>query len=415
MRTVMMAVLLFASAAMAADADFFPLQVGNRWVLQTSASTPELLSIEVQRSRVANGATWYLVSGYAHGEAWLRKADDGTVYGLDEVSGREVVLAKVAPAAARYRTSLSGCEQTAQPAAAVSPYRGPHYTLEGALVLQYTPEGCADIGITQETYAPGVGLVHRSITTFRGGLTYHLVYAKVNGAAVLGKSKEIVLVDDFHTGSHGWLPGFTDYSLRTGDLRMLAELRPLPEEIKGARRGYYLQSMNRSDDLFMFLKKHVSAADGLEPGQSYRVYFDLRLASNAPSGCFGVGGAPGESVYLKAGAAVDEPLALLDTLGDVRLSADKGEQANAGRDAGIVGNIANGSPCDGRSFPYVRLRKEYAFPREVRTDDRGWLWLFTGTDSGFEGLTGLYAESVIVRINSYAEPAAMRTLLNERR
>ena len=42
---------------------------------------------------------------------------------------------------------------------------------------------------------------------------------------------EIVHRFVFNEGSHGWLPGFTDYSLQTGDLRRLAEIRPLPEEI----------------------------------------------------------------------------------------------------------------------------------------------------------------------------------------
>jgi hypothetical protein len=399
------AALLLASPALPADTDLFPLQTGNRWVLQTSASSPEMHTIEVLRSRVSNGTTWFLVSGYAPGDRWLRKAADGTIYALNEQTGAEEILARVAQGGARYRTSLSGCEQTAQAAAQLTAYRGPHYTLDDALAVAYTPEGCADIGITQDVYAPGVGLVSRAITTFRGELAFHLVYARVGGTAVLGKSKEIVVADDFHYGSHGWLPGFTDYSLRIGDLRMLAEIRGLPDEINPSRSGYYIQSMNRSDDVFMFLKKHVDASAGLEPDRAYRVSFDIRFASNAPSGCFGIGGAPGESVYLKAGAAVDEPLALLDLSGDIRLSADKGQQANGGRDAGVVGNIANGTPCEGSSFPYVRVRKQYAHPGEIRTDARGSMWLFLGTDSGFEGLTGLYVESVTVRINSAVLPA----------
>ena len=55
-------------------------------------------------------------------------------------------------------------------------------------------------------------------------------------------------------------------------------------------------------------------------------------------------------MYLKAGATADEPVALLDTLGEIRLSADKGQQSNGGRDAGVVGTIANGTPCEGSSL-----------------------------------------------------------------
>jgi hypothetical protein len=163
--------------------------------------------------------------------------------------------------------------------------------------------------------------------------------------------------------------------------------------------------MNRSDDLFMFVKKHLGFEDGIEPNRAYLVSFDLRFASNAPTGCFGVGGSPGDSVYLKAGGVADEPVALLDALGEIRLSADKGQQANGGKDAGVAGTIANGTPCEGSSHPYVRVRKEYAHAREIRTDERGSMWLLAGTDSGFEGLTGLYLESIVVRINPAVEPA----------
>src|SRR5689334_22196736 len=108
MKSALICVAVFgAAAASAADTDYFPLQVGNRWVLQTAASKPEILSIEVLRSRVIDTATWYLVSGYAPGERWIRKAADGTVYAYDEKTGAEEVLATLAPGAPKYRTALS--------------------------------------------------------------------------------------------------------------------------------------------------------------------------------------------------------------------------------------------------------------------------------------------------------------------
>ncbi len=409
------AAAFFAATSSAASADYLPLEIGNKWVLQTSAGAPEIRSIEVLRSRTVNGAAWFLVAGYAPSDRWLRTAPDGSIYALDEKTGAEELLARPVAGAARYSTALGGCQQTAQPAAATSRYRGPNYDLDGALAVQYAPESCRDIGITQEVYAPGLGLVSRAITTIRGEIVFHLVYARVGRAAVLGKSKEIVLVDDFQYGSHGWLPGFADYSLRNGDLRMLAELRPLPDELGAGRSAYYIQSMNRSDDLFMFLKRHVGSEDGLQPNQAYRVSFEIRFASNAPTGCFGVGGSPGDSVYLKAGAAADEPLALLDTAGDVRLSIDKGQQAAGGKDAGLVGTIANGAPCQGSVFPYLRVRKEYAHDGPARTDGRGAIWLLVGTDSGFEGLTGLYVESIVVRIDAAVQTAGRQSIGRRRR
>ncbi len=56
--------------------------------------------------------------------------------------------------------------------------------------------------------------------------------------------------------------------------------------------GYLLQSHNRSDDVFMYLKRKPAAADGIVPNQAYSVTFKITVASNAPSGSFGVGGTP---------------------------------------------------------------------------------------------------------------------------
>lgn len=217
---------------------------------------------------------------------------------------------------------------------------------------------------------------------------------------------EIILRYNFLEGSQGWLPGFADYSLQTGDLQRLAEIRPLPEEINPSLRGYFLQSMNRSDDLFMYLRKELSSREGVQPNRLYSISIDITYLSNAPSGCAGVGGAPGEGVWLKAGISLDEPLTVLEE-NDVRLSVDKGNQASGGRDADIVGNIANGIPCeealgDSGRPRYVVIHRVYHHPRLVRTDERSVLWVFAGTDSGYEGLTGIYYYDFLITLRPLA-------------
>jgi len=96
--------------------------------------------------------------------------------------------------------------------------------------------------------------------------------------------------------------GFADDSPDQQDLKLEAGLRHLPPELGIEGTGFYIQSVNRSDDLFLFLKRRLGPEDGLRPNQTYQVFFDLVFASNAPSNCGGVGGSPGESVYLKAGS-----------------------------------------------------------------------------------------------------------------
>jgi hypothetical protein len=60
------------------------------------------------------------------------------------------------------------------------------------------------------------------------------------------RPREIVLSYTFEQNSEGWLPGFSDYSLTTTSLQRFADIRPLPG-FPPEYRGYFLQSMNRSD------------------------------------------------------------------------------------------------------------------------------------------------------------------------
>src|SRR5467141_2520211 len=93
---------------------------------------------------------------------------------------------------------------------------------------------------------------------------------------------------DFRNGALGWEAGFADYPPATdkNDLYELrAELRKLPPELGVNGTGFYMQGVNRSDDLFMFLKRRLDSADGIVAGQTYQITFTLVFASAAQSGC----------------------------------------------------------------------------------------------------------------------------------
>jgi len=210
---------------------------------------------------------------------------------------------------------------------------------------------------------------------------------------------------DFSQGENGWQHGVADYTPGM-DIGFEAGLRPLPDELDKTGQGYYLEGMNASDDLFMFLKKKLAAGDGIVPGIEYRVYYRIVFASNAPTGAVGIGGAPGEAVYLKAGAAGQEPEVVLDSASNYYvLSVDKDlGNSGSGEAASIVGDIANGIPAEEFDFAnptYVSIEKEHEHESTVTAGEDGNLWLLIGTDSGFEGLTGMYYLEIEVTL----EPA----------
>jgi hypothetical protein len=227
-------------------------------------------------------------------------------------------------------------------------------------------------------------------------LTVSTGIASAAGASEQENKAPIVLRYDFHNGTEGWIPGFSDYHLSAGMLQFRAENRRLPVPYR-AVNGYYLQSRNTPDDLFMFVKREMSTADGLQPNGRYRVSLHIAFLSNAPSGAVGVGGAPGEGVVLKAGISRDEPVSLLDGRGYVGINIDKGSQENSGKDAQIVSTIANGLSAD-EEPRYVLIERYYELPEPVQADERGILWAIVGTESGFEGLTGLFYRSILITL-----------------
>ena len=164
--------------------------------------------------------------------------------------------------------------------------------------------------------------------------------------------------------------------------------------------GLFISGVNRSADLWMFWKKKLS---GLQPNTEYQVVLDIEMASNVAPGLVGVGGAPGESVYVKAGVSQAEPLVAEDAQGWLRLTVDKGNQSTSGSAAAVLGNVAKGN---GDSDQYAILhRNNRSVQQSATTSADGSLWIFFGTDSGFEGATSLYYTHAAAVLMPKAKPA----------
>lgn len=197
----------------------------------------------------------------------------------------------------------------------------------------------------------------------------------------------------FQKGQEGWEGGFADYPVGSEFFYTLAwgwENLPVSEQVSG--KGLRLSGVNHSDDLFMFVKRRI--ASKLEPLTKYDVRFTVTMVTNAPRGCFGIGGAPGESVYFKAGVSDFEPKTLVDQNHHYRMTVDKGNQSSGGKQAIVLGNIAStNEDCDHWRFE-VKHFDSGSTPLTVKTNEKGEVWLFFGTDSGFEGGTTVYLEKL---------------------
>jgi hypothetical protein len=198
-----------------------------------------------------------------------------------------------------------------------------------------------------------------------------------------------ILSINFNDGAAGWQAGFTDYPAGEESFYELSSgLETLPASLGTNRKGFKLSGNNHSDDLFMFVTKQV---DGLEPNAQYDLRFKLTFGTNAQNNCMGIGGSPGNSVWLKVGATKNQPKAVDDGTGFLLLNWDKGNQATGGSDAIIAGDFANSRECGSADTSYMKkslITEKGAY--STVADAEGNIWLLLGTDSGFEGATTIY-------------------------
>jgi hypothetical protein len=209
-------------------------------------------------------------------------------------------------------------------------------------------------------------------------------------AIAKGDQNRLQLTYDFQKGDDGWDAGFADlpedYADNDYRLQHRIDVIPLPDQ--PAKKGFFLSGMNRSDDLFMYIYKKIGAEQGILPNTAYQVTLSFDLATNEAGGSFGIGGAPGESVYLKAGIVGQQPKPQL-IAGYYRLNMDKGNQANDGTDMKVVGNVAKTNSNDS-SYQLKHFETSFA----VKSNEKGELYVLMGTDSGYEGLTSIYYTNI---------------------
>lgn len=199
----------------------------------------------------------------------------------------------------------------------------------------------------------------------------------------------------FKDSASGWEGGFADHPVDTTGYHLKAGLDTLPYNLNAdsTKKAILLSGINGSDDLFMFMKRKVS---GLRKNTTYELLFNVRFASNAPTGAVGVGGAPGESVYVKVGGSTVEPQTeIVD--GYYRLTIDKGNQSESGENMVVVGHVGVASTTT--KYTLVVRNNNSSNGMYATTNASGELWLIVGTDSGFEGETTLYYTQVDVLFN----------------
>ena len=193
------------------------------------------------------------------------------------------------------------------------------------------------------------------------------------------------VVLDFSKGIDGWSAGVADYTDGTEPSATQHGWLTLPSPLSD-KYGYYLASRNNSDDVLTFVKHQLT---GFVAGAKYALTFEMNYATDAATGCFGVGGSRGESVYMVAAAGTDEPKVVKNTDGNYRLNLDRGNQGAAGPQGVVLGTQGvDGLDCNGGKWAVASRKSTDAIT--VTADKEGKLWVVLGTDSAFESANAVY-------------------------
>lgn len=211
-----------------------------------------------------------------------------------------------------------------------------------------------------------------------------LVFAACEEDPIL-EDAPLVYSYDFKEDIEEWSVGFADYPFGEDEFYELDYAwTTLPFPLNHTKKSLMIEGNNHSDDIFMFIKHKITGLDTLT---RYEVKFFVEFASNYPESFAGIGGAPGSSVYLKAGVTLVEPLTSQEE-GMWQMNIDKGNQAEGGADVLVLGHI--GTSREDEQYDLVRRSNAEDQTFEITTDQSGEAWLIVGTDSGFEGKTRLY-------------------------
>lgn len=200
----------------------------------------------------------------------------------------------------------------------------------------------------------------------------------------------------FDQDEQQWTGGFADLPIDHEEHGYDVAFRHADIPVEGEEsRGLLLTGNNHSDDLFMYVTRGFGPEDGLTPGTPYTVDVSFDLATNVPPGMMGIGGSPGESVYIKAGVVDRQPQAeegAADGEGYYVMNLDTGSQSRGGEDMTVLGNAAKaeGEGAGDESFRYKPFQASF----EVTTNQDGRLWVIIGADSGFEGISRLYLGNI---------------------
>lgn len=176
----------FALAAAGQEPSYFPLQTGNQWVYRqtTGFVQAEPRIVEVRAERDIDGIRYFEITGFPERTPLLVRHDGARLVLFDSDSRTERPWADFGAALNEpFPAGFDNCSPAAAITSRELEVKIPIGTFRNGLRLLYR-QRCADAGITEEIFLPGIGLAKRVYDNIAGAQTFELAYARVAGFTV---------------------------------------------------------------------------------------------------------------------------------------------------------------------------------------------------------------------------------------
>ena len=150
---------------------YFPLQVGNTWTyVMRGFAAQGTVVVRVTSSKQVAGREYFLLEGYGGRPAWIRVTAAARVVELDpETEDERLWYDFGGPPGSTWRSEIPlDCVGSAILVPGPPPEELPEGFGSQSAAVNYPPTICADAGLLEEVFAPGIGLLRRTMQTIGG-------------------------------------------------------------------------------------------------------------------------------------------------------------------------------------------------------------------------------------------------------
>jgi len=181
-----MRTFLFLLATGLAQAQYFPLQVGNQWIYRVDEGpVKELKVAEVMRAETIDEKEYFVYKGIQGEPARIRVTQENKLVQLN-ADGSESIWADFnAAEGASFPTAFDSCTGRGRVEKRNATTELLDRIWENGIQVIYSAASCADAGVSDDLYLPGLGLAQRTYQSFTGPRRFKLSYARIGNASIV--------------------------------------------------------------------------------------------------------------------------------------------------------------------------------------------------------------------------------------